>query len=62
MDSLPKILTAEQIAQYLAISKKTVYELIKSGDIKGFCIGRTVRVEKSDFIQWIQDQKSKKAG
>ncbi|MCT2346580.1 helix-turn-helix domain-containing protein [Niallia taxi] len=64
-NSLPDTLTATHIAQFLGISRKTVYELFKldveHGGIPNFDIGTSKRVEKSDLEMWIADQKQKKS-
>ena len=64
-DSLPDTLTASHIAQFLGISRKTVYELFKlnveHGGIPNFDIGASKRVEKADLAMWINNQKQKKA-
>jgi len=64
-ESLPDTLTASHIAQFLGISRKTVYELFKlhveHGGIPNFDIGASKRVEKADLAIWIANQKQKKA-
>ena len=49
-DELPDILTAQQIATYLGISRKKVYELFQlkdeAGGIPCFSIGASKRVMK----------------
>ncbi|SMQ60899.1 DNA binding domain-containing protein, excisionase family [Bacillus sp. OV166] len=59
---LPDILTAQHIADYLGISRRRVYELLQMreevGGIRNFQIGLSKRVDKKDFFQWIEDQKS----
>ncbi len=66
LDSLPEILTAQHIADYLGISRRRVYELFdvkpEYGGIPNFDIGYSKRVEKTDLVKWIQEQKKKKAG
>lgn len=61
MESLSEILTAQDIASYLKISRGSVYELLKlkpqHGGIPNIAIGLSKRVEKKDFIKWIEDQK-----
>ena len=65
MDDLPEILTAKHIAAYLGLSLRRVYELfqinLKSGGIPSFNIGNSKRVEKKDFIKWIEARKGEKA-
>ncbi len=65
MNDLPEILTAKHIATYLGLSPRRVYELFqtnqKSGGIPNFNIGSSKRVEKKDFILWIEERKKEKA-
>ena len=62
---LPEILTAQNIADYLSISRRVVYELFQrfpsAGGIPNFDIGSSRRVEKKDFIKWIEARKGEKA-
>lgn len=64
MDELPEILNAKHIATYLGLSRRRVYELFQikpgSGGIPSFDIGNSKRVEKKDFIKWIDDRKKAK--
>ena len=57
-DELPDILTAQQIATYLGISRKKVYELfqLKTGGIPCFSIGASKRVMKEYFLRWVEEQ------
>lgn len=49
--------TPEEVAKILKISKYTVYEMIKRGDLAAYRIGRKVRVEAPDLEQYIQKSK-----
>ncbi|MDF2536834.1 MAG: DNA-binding protein [Bacillales bacterium] len=40
----------EEVAKFLQISKNTVYELIKRGDLKAFKVGNKVRIEESELL------------
>ena len=59
---LPGILTAQHIASYLGISRRRVYELLQmseeAGGIRCFQIGISKRVDKEDFLQWIEQKKA----
>jgi hypothetical protein len=65
METLPEILTAQHISDYLCISRRRVYELFQlkpsAGGIPNFDIGASKRVEKQDFIKWIEARKQEKA-
>ncbi len=64
IDELPEIITAQHIAKYLEISRRRVYELFqitpKAGGIPNFEIGLSKRVEKKDFLRWIEARKIEK--
>lgn len=49
--------TPEEVAKILKISKFTVYELIKRGELAAYRIGRKVRVEESDLERYKQNSK-----
>lgn len=69
LDELPEILTAQDIANYLGISRLRVYELFqllpKAGGIPNFDIGSSKKASKraikKDFVQWMEDRKTAKA-
>ena len=46
--ALQKSLTPQDVADILQISKSTVYELIKRGDLNGYRVGNKVRVDLED--------------
>ncbi|WP_312515146.1 helix-turn-helix transcriptional regulator [Anaerospora sp.] len=49
--------TPEEVSNILKISKYTVYEMIKRGDLAAYHIGRKVRVQASDLDHYIQKSK-----
>jgi putative molybdopterin biosynthesis protein len=49
--------TPEEVAKILKVSKFTVYELIKRGDLVGYKVGRKVRVEAPDLEIYIREAK-----
>jgi hypothetical protein len=63
-ETLPEILTAQDIADFLAISRRRVYELFQLnpqlGGIPNFEIGLSKRVVKADFFNWIEARKREK--
>lgn len=50
--------TPEEVAQILKISKYTVYELIKRGELGAYRVGRKVRVEEPDIAKYKQRSKA----
>jgi len=49
--------TPEEVAKFLKISRFTVYELIKRGELVAYHIGRKVRVEPEDLERYKQNAK-----
>lgn len=54
--------TPEEVANILKISKFTVYEMIKRGDLRAYRIGRKLRIEKVDLDNYIQKSKDDSQG
>ena len=65
LDSLPDVLVAQDIANYLHISRYRAYEYLKIspqyGGILSFETGRSIRCMKADFVEWLNNQKNQKA-
>lgn len=63
---LSEILTAEEIAQYLRINVRRVYDNLnlspQAGGIPNFKLGKQKRVDKIDFLNWMEGQKGKQVG
>lgn len=47
-----QVYTPDEIASMLKISKHTVYEMIKRGDLSAFKVGNKMRIEESEFIRF----------
>lgn len=47
-----QIYTPDEIASMLKISKHTVYEMIKRGDLAAFKVGNKMRIEESEFARF----------
>lgn len=50
-------LTAVEVAELLKITKNTVYELVKRGELPSYKVGKKLRIDKSDVNNYINDQK-----
>ncbi|MCK9324461.1 MAG: helix-turn-helix domain-containing protein [Bacteroidales bacterium] len=65
LETLPETITAQHISDYLGISRRKVYDLLREpvekGGIPNFEIGMSRRVIKQDFIEWINARKHEKA-
>lgn len=50
-----EVLTLDELAEYLKLSKSTVYKLVGEGKIPGQKIGRHWRFSKAVIDQWLAD-------
>lgn len=50
-------LTPLEVAEILKITKNTVYELVKRGEIPAYKVGRKLRIDKEDVQNYINSQK-----
>ena len=46
--------TVKEVAEILQISRSTVHNLIKTGELKAVQIGRAVRVKRADLDEYIR--------
>ena len=56
--NLESSLTPLEVAELLKITKNTVYELIKRGEIPSYKIGKKIRIDKHDVEDYINSQKN----
>ena len=59
-DELPEkeILTAEEVAEYLRVSERTVYDWAQKGEIPAGKLGNTWRFRRSRIEKWVDDNLS----
>lgn len=56
-DELPVMLHANHVKQVLGLSTGKAYELMHSKDFPTQYFGRRVMVLKTDFIEWLEQNK-----
>ena len=57
-----EVLTVAQAAQWLQISKNTVYELIRRGKLPHFRVGRGIRIFKDELIAFLRRLQAGQSG
>ena len=50
------LMTIDELARYMRVSRFTVYRLVKSHFIPGTKIGRQWRFQKEEIDRWVKDQ------
>lgn len=53
LQSYPDIITIEDIMEYLSITRAVAYNLLKSGSIKGAKVGKTWKIKKDNFTEYL---------
>ena len=53
-----EVLTADEAAAYLRVSKKTIYRLVIAGKVPGQKVGRSWRFRQADLVAFLQARPS----
>ncbi len=56
MGNISEIMTIEEVAEYLRVSERTVYEWAKKGEIPSGKIGSIWRFKRDDVVAWVDKQ------
>ena len=56
-----EIMTIEEVAEYLRVSERTVYDWAQKGDLPGGKLGTTWRFKREDVENWVDSRLSKKS-
>ena len=56
-----EIMTIEEVAAYIRVSERTVYDWAQKGDLPGGKLGTTWRFKREDVENWVNSQLSKKS-
>jgi excisionase family DNA binding protein len=49
-----RVLTVDEVAALLRVDRKTVYEMVKRGELPGVRrVGRTIRVHEPSLVAWL---------
>lgn len=56
------VLTIDELAEYLKISKSTLYKLVQEGEVPGQKVGRHWRFSRRVIDRWIEREDDEKGG
>jgi len=56
-----KVMTMDEVAEYLRVHRTTIYRLIKRHKIPAFRVGRNWHFNIEDVNRWLQQKKSRRA-
>ena len=57
-----EIMTIEEVAAYIRVSERTVYDWAQKGELPGGKLGTTWRFKRDDIEKWVSDRLSKTTG
>lgn len=55
-DTLPDVLTVPEVAGFLRVNARTVYGLIRRGELQAFRVGRMMRCHRPDLLRFVDNQ------
>lgn len=55
---LQEILTMQDIARYLRISRSAAYELAHKQGFPALVLGRKIRVRRESFLSWLDEKEN----
>lgn len=56
-----EIMTIEEVAAYIRVSERTVYDWAQKGELPGGKLGTTWRFKRADIEKWVNDRLSQEA-
>lgn len=51
-------LTIKELAGYLSVTERTIYNLLERRELPGFKVGSNWRFKKEDIDKWIESRKT----
>lgn len=55
-ESFPTVMTVNQVAEYLQVSRRTVYSMAAAGDLPGKKVGEQWRFFKPELDRWLAQE------
>jgi predicted DNA-binding transcriptional regulator AlpA len=53
LEELPAVLDVKDVKEVLGIGRRQAYELVNSDEFHTVKVGRTIKVSKSVFLNWL---------
>ena len=61
LEDLPLVLTTEEAARYLRVSRGSAYEAVRTGQIPSIKIGRSIRIPRHALLRMLDEVESEEA-
>jgi excisionase family DNA binding protein len=59
---MPSFLTTEEVLTYLKVTPRTIYRLIRTGELPAVRVGRQWRFRQNDLDAWLDGQANHSVG
>jgi len=56
-DNEQEFISLNELQKILGIGRTKAYDLVTSGDLPAYTIGRVIRVSKQDLTDWLEQQR-----
>ncbi len=56
----PEFLTTDEVLGYLRVNARTVYRLIRTGELPAVRVGRQWRIRRCDLDSWLNGHRASK--
>ncbi|WP_445669877.1 helix-turn-helix domain-containing protein [Paenibacillus sp. FSL R5-0887] len=56
LNNMPDLLTAEQVGEYLGVSRSAVYSWCRAKKLHGIKLCGNWRIRKSTLLEWVAEQ------
>lgn len=56
LDDVPLMLTVEELARLMRVSRNTAYKYVKDGSIKSVVVCKQIRIPKSELLQMFAEK------
>jgi len=60
MDREDKLLNLQELAEYLNVTKRTVYRLLDGCDLPSFRVGSHLRFKREEIDEWLDQHRENK--
>ncbi|MCD6584017.1 MAG: helix-turn-helix domain-containing protein [Candidatus Omnitrophica bacterium] len=57
--TISKLMSVEELAQYLGLKRQTIYNWLHQRKISGIKIGKVWRFDREEILSWLREQKNK---
>lgn len=57
-DEIPVMMTVQELARFLRVSRNTAYNFVNEGKVPFVKIGHQIRIYRDDVIEYVKSQRS----